>query len=112
MLLLPALGYGADSSWSLLEGVFTWRKIRREFIFGTASIFYITLILQQISLGFLNVLLRITDLFNFLFRPAAINKFYIGISEKAWLKFECDTFDYGYYYAMYTTIVNLTNTFG
>ncbi len=112
MLLLPALGYGADSSWSLVGGIFTWRRIRKEFIFGTASIFYLTLLLQQISLGFLNVLLRITDLFNFLFRPQAINKFYIGISEKPWLKFECDTFDYGYYYAMYTTLINVTNTFG
>ena len=64
------------------------------------------------SLGFLNTLLRITDLFNFLFRVQAINRFYVGISEKPWLKFEPDTFDYGYYYALYTTLINVTTTFG
>ena len=68
--------------------------------------------MQQLSLGFGYVLLRITDLFNFLFNVKAINKFYDRISEKAWLKFECDTFDYGYYYAMYTTLINITTTFG
>ena len=68
--------------------------------------------MQQLSLGFGYVLLRITDLFNFLFNVKAINKFYDRISEKAWLKFECDTFDYGYYYAMYTTLMNITTTFG
>jgi Calcium-dependent channel, 7TM region, putative phosphate len=68
--------------------------------------------MQQLSLGFGYVLLRITDLFNFLFSVKAINKFYDRISEKAWLKFECDTFDYGYYYAMYTTLINITTTFG
>ena len=68
--------------------------------------------MQQLSLGFGYVLMRITDLFNFLFSVKAINKFYDRISEKAWLKFECDTFDYGYYYAMYTTLMNITTTFG
>lgn len=58
------------------------------------------------------VLLRITDMFNFFFNPKAINKFYILISEKPWIKYEGDTFDYGYYYAMYTTLINCVNSFG
>lgn len=112
MLLLPLIGYGADSSWSLVGGFFTWRKVRSNFIFGGSAVFYLTLQLQQISLGFQYVLLRLTDLLNFLFRVQAINKFYIGISEKPWLKFECDTFDYGYYYAMYSTFINIVSAFG
>lgn len=112
MLLLPLIGYGADSSWSLIGGIFTWRKVRSNFIFGGSAVFYLTLQLQQSSLGFQYVLLRLTDLLNFLFRVKAIDKFYIGISEKPWLKFECDTFDYGYYYAMYSTFVNIVSAFG
>lgn len=49
---------------------------------------------------------------NFLFNVKKINKFYDKISRKAWLKFECDTFDYGYYYAMYSTLMNITAAFG
>lgn len=112
MLVLPLIGYGADSSWSLVEGFFTWRRVRNQFIFGTISTFYLTLQLQQISLGFQYVLIRMTDLVNFLFRVGAINKFYISISQKPWLKFECDTFDYGYYYAMYSTYIIIVCSFG
>lgn len=74
--------------------------------------FYLTLLLQQSSLGFLHVLMRITDLLNFFFRIKAINKFYIKISEKSWLKNEPDTYDYGYYYALYSTLINIVVTFG
>lgn len=112
MLVLPLIGYGSDSSWSLIEGLFTWRQVRSQFIFGSLSTFYFTLQLQQLSLGFQYVLLRLTDLLNFLFRVGAINKFYIGISQKPWLKFECDTFDYGYYYAMYSTLIIIVGAFG
>jgi hypothetical protein len=112
MLVLPLIGYGSDSSWSLIEGFITWRKVRSQFIFGTISTFYLTLLLQQASLGFQYVLLRMTDLLNFLCRVGAINKFYISISQKPWLKFECDTFDYGYYYAMYTTFIIIVCAFG
>ena len=56
--------------------------------------------------------MRITDLFNFFFRVSAINKFYIKISEKSWLKNEPDTYDYGYYYALYSTYINIVVTFG
>lgn len=68
--------------------------------------------MQQISFGFLNVLLRITDSFNFLFRVKVINEFYHKISIKPWFKFECDTFDYGYYLAIYTTLINIATVFG
>jgi hypothetical protein len=112
MLVLPLIGYGSDTSWSLVEGFFTWRRVRNQFIFGTISTFYLTLQLQQISLGFQYVLIRMTDLVNFLFRVGAINKFYISISQKPWLKFECDTFDYGYYYAMYSTYIIIVCSFG
>ena len=112
MLLLPLIGYGSDTSWSLMASFFSWKKVSYTFIFGTSSTFYLTLQLQQISLGFQYVLMRITDLLNFLFRIQAINKFYISITEKPWLKFECDTFDYGYYYAMYTTLINIVSTLG
>ena len=112
MLVLPLIGFGSDSSWSLIEGFFTWRPVRSQFIFGTISTFYFTLQLQQASLGFQYVLLRMTDLLNFLCRIGAINKFYISISQKPWLKFECDTFDYGYYYALYSTFIIIVCAFG
>lgn len=112
MLLLPMIGLGSDSSWSLIAGFFSWRKVSRTFLFGNSASFYITMQLQQMSLGFQYVLVRITDLINFLFSIKAVNKFYTGISEKPWLKFECDTFDYGYYYAMYTTMINGAICFG
>jgi hypothetical protein len=96
----------------LIEGLVTWRKVRSQFLFGTLSSFYFTLQLQQLSLGFQYVLLRLTDLLNFFFRVSAIDKFYLSISQKPWLKFECDTFDYGYYYAMYSTHVIIVSAFG
>ena len=68
--------------------------------------------LQASSLGFLHVMLRVTDLLNYLFRIEAINKFYIKISEKSWLKYEPDTYDYGYYYALYSTLITIVVTFG
>lgn len=74
--------------------------------------FYMTLLLQQGSLGFFYVLLRITDMINFFFSPSAINNFYIKISQKPWIKYEGDTFDYGYYYSVYTTLINSVGAFG
>ena len=80
-------------------------------LFNTAT-FYLTLFLQQASIGFMHILVRISDLFNFFFRTRAAEKFYVNISRKPWLKNETDTFDYGYYYAMYSCLINITITFG
>ena len=36
MLVLPLIGYGSDSSWSLLAGLFSWRKAKTDFIYGNS----------------------------------------------------------------------------
>jgi hypothetical protein len=71
-----------------------------------------TVLFQLSSVGFLNVLLRITDLFNFLASVKRTDAFYKKIAEKPWLKYEGDTFDYGFYYANYTTLINIVVAFG
>ena len=78
----------------------------------TRSCFYTTIILLTSSWGFVNVLLRITDLFNQGFSLSSIDDFYHGLRQRPWNKRETHIFRYGYYYALSCTLVNITTVFG
>lgn len=64
------------------------------------------------SLGFLNVLDRLTDLFNECGSLKKIDQFYHGVRNRTWLKRETYIFQYGYYYALTTTLVTVTGIYG
>lgn len=63
--------------------------------------------LANSSLGFLNVIVRLTDLINEGGRLSKIDDFYRKIRTQPWLKRETHVFQYGYYYALSVVLISV-----
>lgn len=57
-------------------------------------------------------MIRTPDLLRFFGRIGAACRHFRMITEKPWLKGEMDTFKFGYFYALYVTLLNVAFTFG
>ena len=68
--------------------------------------------MQNASLGFLNVIVRLTDLFNNCGSCKNVDKFYYNTRTKPLKKKEIDIYQYGYYFALSCTMINITSAFG
>lgn len=104
---------------NLAESVLLWKAYNKIFLLSDScriiiyvATFYYTIILINSSLGFLNVLDRLTDLFNECGSLRNIDKFYHGVRNRTWLKRETYIFQYGYYYALSTTLITATGIYG
>ena len=65
ILILPMLSISANADiLGVGRKLFTFERFNQSVVQSEGASFYITIFLQAASLGFLNVIVRITDLFN------------------------------------------------
>jgi hypothetical protein len=113
VILVPLATITGDKDLLTLAQEFTeWRPISRTFMLSNSSLFYITIFLQASSLGFLNVLLRLTDMLNEGLSLVNVDKFYEGVRNRPWSKRETHIFQYGYYYAYSVDLINVVAIYG
>lgn len=79
--------------------------------FNTLGNFFITLVLQNASIGFLVSHIRIPMLVKWVFDVRAIFTKRSTLREKIVYRKESETFEYGYYYALCITIANIAIVF-
>lgn len=68
--------------------------------------------MQYSSIGFLNVILRLSDIFNHCGSLKAVDRFYYRMRTSSLKKKETDVYEYGYYFALSATLINATTALG
>ena len=113
ILILPMLSISANADiLGVGRKLFTFERFNQSVVQSEGASFYITIFLQAASLGFLNVIVRITDLFNNCGSCKKVDKFYYNTRTKPLKKKEIDIWMYGYYFAYTATIINATSIYG
>lgn len=113
IILLPLLSIAANSDIFKIAGqLFSFARLNESFVLTDGANFYVTIIMQNASLGILNIVVRLTDLFNNCGSCKKVDTFYYHTRTKPLKHKEIDVYQYGYYYALASTIINATTIYG
>lgn len=120
ILLLPLISMSASSDIiDVTMKAIAWQRFSQSFIYSQScrsmfdeATFYMTILMQYASNGFLFSVVRIADLFNFWGNLAAVDRHFDRLRRRTMDRRENEVYEYGYFFALSATLINATSAFG